>query len=140
MGFLDVPVHLGDERVHGGEFALIPQTSDKLQPDILPVEVAVEVKDIGLDQRMIGLVMELGPNSDIDGSAIARAVNPYPAGVDAIGRQDLLDGIFDVGSREAELTAAPVPMHNRAMQTVTMPQQGASIADVANGDQFPNLG
>jgi nucleotide-binding universal stress UspA family protein len=47
---------------------------------------------------VLSVVVELGTDADVDGVEVTPAVNPDAAGVDPVGRQDLLKGLGDVGA------------------------------------------
>ena len=83
-------------------------------PCALAVEVAVEVEQVGLEQRGVGLGVERGPASERDGGGVDRSRRPLvPARVDAVGRQQDVAGHGDVGGREAELAAPAVALARR---------------------------
>src|SRR5690349_25176558 len=50
-GVLHVPVHLLHERVDGVEALLAAQAVEELEPQLLPVDVAVEVEQVRLDEQ-----------------------------------------------------------------------------------------
>src|SRR5262249_23028408 len=54
-GPLLVPAHLGDERVQRVELQLIPNALDELDLRLPPIEVAVEIEEMNLEQRRGGV-------------------------------------------------------------------------------------
>ena len=117
---LDVVLELGDERVDAVELALADAGSWlKRTRAALAVEVAVEVEQVGLEQRVVGVLVERRPAAEVDGARVDDAVGPLvPAGVDAVGGH--ADGVrhLDVGGREAEQPAPLVADHDHAAHLV----------------------
>ena len=70
-GVLDVVLELGDERVDAGELALAAQEVG--EPDLGPlaVEVAVEVEQVRLEQRVVGVLVERRPAPEVDRARVA---------------------------------------------------------------------
>ena len=80
----------------------------------LAVEVALEVEQVRLEQRVVGVLVERRAAAEVDGARVDAAVGPLvPAGVDAVGRQAERVRHLDVGGREAEQPAALVARRRR---------------------------
>ena len=75
----------GDQRLDIGEALLAAQPLNEAQAERLPVQVAVEVQQVGLYRRLT--VVEAGPHAHVDRSREAGVSAPGPAGVDAVRRQ-----------------------------------------------------
>ena len=83
-GLLDVAVHLRDQVLDPGEALLAPQPLDEGDPQGLPVEVLVEVDEVGLDQQPApGLEGRADADVDRRGMAVGES------GVDAVARVDV---------------------------------------------------
>ena len=67
-----VAAHLGDERDRRVELQLVAQVGDELHPGDLVVEVAVEVEQVGLEQREGLVVVEGGSAPERDGGGVGR--------------------------------------------------------------------
>src|SRR5436190_7030623 len=123
---LDVAVHLGDERLRAGKAPLAAQALDEVKPQLAPVEVALEVQQIGLDQ-LAAARLEGGAHADADGRRTAVG----EAGIDAVARagQGLVGD--QVGGRKAQLTATFVAAHDLAAELEGRPQQAVGGGHVA---------
>src|SRR4029077_8110851 len=78
-----VVAHLRGKRLSVGEGRVVTQLLDELDLDLLAVEVALEVKEIGLEHRLIAA--ERRTRTDIAGGSIAAALVLDPHRVDAVG-------------------------------------------------------
>ncbi len=67
------------------------------------IKVAVEIEQMGLDQRLF-LVAEGGGMADADGRGKRAVIETDPGGIDAVGRNEKV--AFEVGRGETELAAA----------------------------------
>ena len=54
----DVEFELGDDRLDPVELALAAQEVGEANLDVLAVQVAVEVEEVGLEQRRLGVLVE----------------------------------------------------------------------------------
>src|SRR3954447_7440547 len=112
---LAVPGDLVDQRVDRVELDLAPQPAGEADPHVLAVEVAVEVEQVGLEQRRVGLLVEGRAPAQRDRRLVLLPVGPHePAGVDAVGRQEDVAGDRDVGGREAELPPPVIAVAHQA--------------------------
>ena len=108
-GVLDVVLQLADQRIDAVELALAAQEVGEAHLGPLAVEVAVEVEQVRLEQRVVGVLVERRPPAEVDRARVHVAVGPLvPAGVHAVGGQADGVGHLDVGRREAEQPAALV--------------------------------
>src|SRR5665213_2832609 len=138
---LHVAVHLLDQRLGRLETALAAQALEEIQAQIPPVEVAVEVEDVGLDQLT---TTRLKGRAHADRDRRRTAVGETR--VDPVtGTGEQLVG-NEVGGREAQLAAQLVSMHHLAAQLKGCAQElrrrghlaGEHQApDVAGGDDLP---
>src|SRR5687767_11273702 len=64
---LDVPSYLGDERVDGLEALLTAEAPHEADPGPLAVQVAVEVEQVGLEQRRVSVRVEGRAPAEADG-------------------------------------------------------------------------
>ena len=99
-----------------GEALLVAEELHELDLGLLAVEVAVEVEQVGLEQRLLGVLVERGPPPDVDGARVPLAGGHpgVPPGVDAVGRPGHPLGHGDVGGGEPELPAPLVAAGHRA--------------------------
>ena len=107
---VDVVLQLRDERLDAVELALAAQEVDEPHLGPLAVEVAVEVEQVGLEQRVVGVLVERRPPAEVDRRTGARAPSGrsyQPAYTPSAGRQIVVRHL-DVGRREAEQAAALV--------------------------------
>jgi hypothetical protein len=70
-GRLDVVLELRDQRVDALELALAAQEGLEPDPRGLAVEVVVEVEQVGLEQRVVGVLVERRPPPEVDGAGVA---------------------------------------------------------------------
>ncbi len=79
--------HLRDERVDGFELQLVAQALDEQDASGFAVEVTVEVEDVRLEERSVGVVVERRTTTERDGGRPVLSVwVRIPTGVDAVGR------------------------------------------------------
>ena len=109
----------------------------------LPVEVAVEVQEVGLDQhRGRARLVEGGTAPDRDGGPVHRAVGPPEVpGVDGVGGQGDVVGDGHVGGREPQFGAAPaVAPDDGAAHLVRAAEQAGRLLHVALRRAAPGCG
>ena len=100
----------------------------------LAVEVAREVEQVGLEQRVVGVLVERRPPAQVDGARVDRPVRAdVPAGVHAVGR--MAHGVrhLDVGGGEAEQPAPHVAGDDRPPRLVEVAEQPRRHVDLAAG-------
>src|SRR3954469_15539770 len=111
---VDVPAHLVDERVDRVEALLAAQPLEDLEPQRLPVEVAVEVEQERLDE-LPAAGDEHGPNAGVRRRRAHLAGRDRRAArVHAVPRRHVHVGRQQVRRREPELAAALVPVDDLA--------------------------
>ena len=109
----------------------------------LPVEIALEVQEVGLHQHRGGArLVEGGPAPDRDGGPVHRAVGPSVVpGVDGVGGQRDVVGDGQVGGREPQFGAAPaVAADDGAADLVRAAQQAGRPLHVALRRAAPGCG
>src|SRR3954468_18658621 len=85
-GVLDVVLQLGDERVDAVELALAAQEVREADLRPLAVQVALEVEQVGFEQRVVGVLVEGGTAAEVDGARQHLTVRAFvPAGVHPVG-------------------------------------------------------
>ena len=62
------------ERFDPVELALGAQEVDELDAGRLAVQVGVEVEQVGLEQRVVGVLVERGAPAKVDGAAMTRPI------------------------------------------------------------------
>ena len=101
----------------------------------LAVEVTVEVEQVGLEQRVIGMLVERRSASEVDRTQVDLAIGALvKAGVHAIGRDTDLVGDLDVGRRETEQTAALIALDDLATRLERMADHLGGKLDLATGE------
>src|SRR3954452_11114700 len=100
---LDIPGHLRDQIVDGREAPLAAQALDELDGELLAVEIALPVDEVGLDQ-LVAAGLELGPHADVDG----RRHPVGPCRVHPVAGNHVALRRHEVGGREAQLAPALV--------------------------------
>src|SRR6185436_19106965 len=107
-GLVDVAVHLLDERLDRLEALLAAQPLEELEPQRLPVQVAVEVEQERLDQ-LAAARDEHRSNADVRRRRVGLARRGRRAArVHPVAGRHVAVGGQQVGRREAELAAALV--------------------------------
>ena len=88
----------------------MPPSCWKLDPEetfTTEPEPAVEVEEVSFEQRRIGVFVERGTSTEVDGTVTRRSVGVVvPTGIDPVGRQAHPARNRDVGGREPEQPAA----------------------------------
>src|SRR5687767_1551270 len=85
---LHIELELGRDRVDALELALTAQEVGELHLRLLAVEVAVEVEEVSLEQRRVGVGVEGRAAAEVDRAGMTLAVGSLiPTGVHAVGRQ-----------------------------------------------------
>jgi len=134
-------LQLRDEGVDPVELALAAQEVRELDPGVLAVEVAVEVEQVRLEQRVVGVLVERRAATEIDRTRVPLAVTTQvPTGVDAVGRQAHGVGHLDVGRREAEQASPLVALHDRPAGLERAPEHRRGQFDLATGHRTPDGG
>ena len=137
----DVAVHLGDQIVDVVESLLTAEPVREADASRLAVEVAVEIEDIGLDQRQARLRVEGGAPTDGDRRESRHAVGGREhSRVHAIGGQADVLGNAHVRGRETEQAAARVAVLDRPAHFVRTPEHRGRAGDVARGEQLADSG
>lgn len=109
-----LPELLG-ECLGGGEFALAPEVFHRLNRGAAAVEIAVKVKDVGLEAA--AAAGERGVGADVEHAGQAPAVQLEPRGVYAV-RAVALDALrAQVGRWEAKLVPQLPAMHYDAFNS-----------------------
>ena len=95
------------ERVNAVELSLATEEGSKPHLRVLAVEVALEVEQVGLKQRMIAVGVKGWASTKIYGAMVHRPIGPlvFP-GVHAVGGQTDLIGNLNIGRRKAQQTPA----------------------------------
>ena len=136
---VDVVDELGPDGFDAVELALAAQ--EVLEADLgrFAVEVALEVEEVGLEQRVVGVLVKRRPAPEIDGARVDGPVGSLvAAGVHTIGGQAHRVGHVDVGRREADLAAALVATDDGAPHLVGPSQHPGGELDVAAGERPPD--
>ena len=71
---LDVVLQLGDQSVDAVELALAAQEVGEAHFGALAVDVAVEVEQVGLEQRVVGVLVERRPPAEVERARVDVAV------------------------------------------------------------------
>ena len=138
-GVFDVVAELGADRVDAVELALAAQEVLEADLGLLAVEVALEVEQVRLEQRVVGVLVERRPAPEVDGARVDRPVGPLvAAGVHAVGGQAHRVGHLDVGRREADQAAALVATDDGAAHLVGPAEHPGGQLDVAAGERPPD--
>ncbi len=119
-------MHLLDERLRSIEAPLAAQALDELEAQALPVEIAVEVEQICLDQ-LAAPRFEGRAYADRDGRSAAVG----KARVDAVTRTHVVLLRDQVRRRKAELAPALVAVHDLAAQLEGAAEQPVRLAQLA---------
>src|SRR5439155_26063539 len=123
------------------EAPLPAQPLQKVEAQLLAVQVAVEVEQVGLDQ-LAAPGLESGPHADADGcrrGGVERRGAAGHAGVYAVaGTGERLVG-NEVGGREAEFAPARIAAHDLPRQLERHAQQVVCIAHLAGQHQAANV-
>ena len=69
---LDVVAQLGDDRLDAVELALAAQEVGEAHLGLLAVEVVVEVEEVGLEQRVLGVLVERRAPPEVDRARVRR--------------------------------------------------------------------
>ncbi len=138
-GVVDVVAELGADGVDAVELALAAQEVLEANLGLLAVQLALEVEQVRLEQRVVGVLVERRPPPEVDRAGVDRAVGPLvAAGVDAVGRQAHRAGHVDVGRREADQPTALVATDDRAAHLVRPAEHPRGELDVAAGQRPPD--
>src|SRR5690606_23549454 len=124
-----IAVHLRDQGRQVGEFFLVAQPGDELDADAVPVQVAVEVEQVRLQQRLHPADGRAGTKAGNRGPrGVAHAV--HAGGVDARQRRHLA-AETQVGGRIAEGAAKLAAAHHAPGDGVRRAQQAGRGVEVA---------
>src|ERR1700730_9049790 len=133
-GSLDVPVHLLDERLHGLEAFLAAQPLEEVQAQLLAVEVALEIDQVGLDElRATGA--ERRPHAD----AHRRGPAVGQRGVDAVSWAHHAVGRDEGGGREGQLAAPLIARDHDRTQLEGVAEEDGRACHLAGRDQRADL-
>src|SRR4051812_13881218 len=128
---VDVPAHLLDERVDRVEALLAAQPLEELEPQRLPVEVAVEVEQERLDE-LPAAGYEHRPNAHVRRRRARLAGRDRrAAGVHAVPRRHVPVGGQEVRRREPELAPALVAVDDLADHGERRAEQRVGVLDRA---------
>src|SRR5829696_9151640 len=106
-----IEVHLLHQRLDRVEASLPPQALHESDPELLPVEVAVEVDEVRFDEQSPPR-LEGRPHPHVHG----RRVPARRRGVDAVARADQAVVRDEVRRGHPQLAAAPVAAHHLALE------------------------
>src|SRR3954469_2747646 len=124
--FFDIPPHLLDQIVDRREAPLAAQALDELDRELLAVEIALPVDEVGLDQ-LVAAGLELGPHADVDG----RRHPVGPCRVHPVAGNHVALRRHEVGGWEAQLAPALVAVDDLAAHGERVAQQLARVFDRA---------
>ena len=135
-----VAVHLLDQRLDGVEAPLAAEALEELQPQLLAVEVAVEVEQERLDEQRRGRSRTSGARRSRPPPSTPRRRHARAAGVDAVVGDDERRVGDEVRGREAERAPALVAVGDRSRASRTARRAAAPpSATVAGGDQAADV-
>ena len=135
----DVVLQLGDQGLDAIELALRPQEIDEPHLGRLAVQVAVEVEQVRLEQRMIGVLVERRAAAEVDGARVHGPVGTLvPPGVHTVSRNAHTVRHLDVGGREAEQSPPLVADHDAAASLERTTQHATRQLDVAARQRPPD--
>src|SRR5579863_6272845 len=110
---------------------------DEFELDLLPIEVAVEVEDVGLEAAL--RLGESRPHPDIRDRRIS-AVGQHDARcIDTIGRQ-ALGARLHVGRRKADRASALASMHHRTAEEVIPSEHRGGPPQFARANRLAHAG
>ena len=135
----DVVAELGADGVDAVELALAAQEVLEADLGLFAVQLALEVEQVRLEQRAVGVLVERRPPPEVDGARVDRPVGPLvAAGVDPVCGQAHRVGHMDVGRRKADLAAALVATDDGAAHLVGPAEHPGGEVDVAAGERPPD--
>ena len=109
----DIVLELRDQGIDAVELALATQEVGETHTCCLAIEIIAEVEKVRFEQRVIGVLVERGAPTEVDGATKRRAVGAFvPTGIHTIGRHTDLIRHLDVGCRETEQAPALVAEHD----------------------------
>lgn len=115
-GLLRIMLQLCLQLTDGVKLDFLTQSADEVQLHVLPVEVAVEVEEVGFDGAVVSVVNGGAP-AYVEHGVVLLAVCFGPYRIDSVGRDDFLWRVRqDVGRRKTQLPPQPVALNHRAVQ------------------------
>ena len=136
-GQADVLANADSQGIGAGKLPLGPYALDKMHPDGLVVEIALEIEDVGLNGQRV--LPEGGIPADVGHPGPDDAVDLHPDGIDAGHGNQFVAGRH-VGRGETELAPAFLAVGHGAAHLVVAPEQGAHVPDLAGLDHVPDAG
>ena len=132
-----VAVHLVGQRRQIIEFLFVAQLGDELHVDVAPVQVALEIEQVGFQQRLHALHRR--PRAEA-GDRRPRLVEHtvHPGCVDARQRRGLRE--TQVGGGEAQRAAELAPAHHPAADRIRTAEQVVGTGEVAVLQQLADAG
>src|SRR5919109_355444 len=138
-GLADVAAHLLDERLDRLEALLAAQPLEELKAQRLPVEVAVEVEQVGLDE-LAAAGLEHRPHADARRRGVRRPLHDRrAAGVHAVAGRHVAVGRQEVRRRKAEVAAALVAVDDLARDRERRAEQLVGVLDGAAQDEAADV-
>src|SRR5688572_24606605 len=137
-GLLYVAPNLLCELVDARESSLLPNTLHEADVYNAPVEIPLEVEEIGLDPAL--RAPEGGSHPDVRTCGIFFFAEADESGVDSAGRYHGVHIGQHVGCREADRPAALVSDHYLAPEHVGTSKEAGGLGHFSTGDQSPYAG
>src|SRR6185503_6114468 len=135
-GLLRVPMHLLDQRLERVETYFVAQASDEIDVEVAPVEVAIEIEQMNLEQRDRAVERRSGAEAR-DGRERREARTIDPDGEDAPER-DHLSMQREVGRREAQFAPQPLSELHPAADPVRPAEQPRRNREIAGFERGAN--
>src|SRR5438093_6977993 len=124
----DVLSDLVAKGLHARELALVPETSEKGQPNPAAIEIPREIEEMGLHRELC--LTEGRPDAHVDDRLVARVLHIHPAGVDPWGQEERTRRL-DVRRGEAEGPAATRAAHDLTLDRVGAPEQPHRLREIS---------
>src|ERR671921_1871650 len=134
-GLLNVAPNLLCEFVDARESSLLPNTLHEADVYNAPIEITLEVEQIGLDPALGA--PEGGSHPDVCTCGIFFFAEADESGVDSAGRYHGVRIGQHVGCREADRPAALVSDHYLAPEHVGTSKEAGGLGHFSTGDQSP---
>lgn len=136
-GLLRIMLQLCLQLTDGVKLDFLTQSADEVQLHVLPVEVAVEVEEVGFDGAVVSVVNGGAP-AYVEHGVVLLAVCFGPYRIDSVGRDDFLWRVRqDVGRRKTQLPPQPVALNHRAVQGKRVSQSPAGGLYIAGLQKTP---
>ena len=132
----DIPRHLCHQLIRAGVALFIPQPFHELDLQLLPVDLQIEIEEVGLYRALT--VVETGAHPDIGYAIVNPLSEANTDGVDPIGRDhpSLIQGQIRRG--ETQPFPSLCPSDHLSLQAGIPPQQPGCLRHLPLGQQRPD--